>query len=66
MFGLVLGARYKRVFFKRYRRFIPFALLNSFFAIGRRLPFVPCSSGQHGHQYIYAFAARLLGGSPDR
>ena len=31
MFGLVLGARYERAFFARYRLFIPFALLNSFF-----------------------------------
>jgi uncharacterized protein len=30
MFGLVLGARYERAFFARYRMFIPFALLNSF------------------------------------
>jgi membrane AbrB-like protein len=29
MFGLVLGARYERAFFVRYRLFIPFALLNS-------------------------------------
>jgi membrane AbrB-like protein len=29
MFGLVLGARYERAFFARYRLFIPFALLNS-------------------------------------
>jgi len=30
MFGLVLGARYERAFFARYKLFIPFALLNSF------------------------------------
>ncbi len=29
MFGLVLGARYERAFFVRYKLFIPFALLNS-------------------------------------
>jgi uncharacterized protein len=33
MFGLVLGARYERSFFVRYRLFIPFALLNSFFIL---------------------------------
>jgi uncharacterized protein len=33
MFGLVLGARYERAFFTRYRLFIPFALLNSFFVV---------------------------------
>jgi membrane AbrB-like protein len=33
MFGLVLGARYERAFFARYRLFIPFALLNSFFIL---------------------------------
>ena len=33
MFGLVLGARYERTFFARYRLFIPFALLNSFFIL---------------------------------
>jgi membrane AbrB-like protein len=33
MFGLVLGARYERAFFSRYRLFIPFALLNSFFIL---------------------------------
>ena len=33
MFGLVLGARYERAFFARYRLFIPFALLNSLFII---------------------------------
>jgi uncharacterized protein len=33
MFGLVLGARYERAFFARYRLFIPFALLNSFFIV---------------------------------
>jgi membrane AbrB-like protein len=33
MFGLVLGARYERAFFARYRMFIPFALLNSFFIL---------------------------------
>ena len=31
MFGLVLGARYERAFFVRYKLFIPFALLNSCF-----------------------------------
>ena len=33
MFGLVLGARYERAFFARFRMFIPFALLNSFFIL---------------------------------
>ena len=33
MFGLVLGVRYERAFFVRYRLFIPFALLNSFFIV---------------------------------
>jgi membrane AbrB-like protein len=33
MFGLVLGARYERAFFARYKLFIPFALLNSFFIL---------------------------------
>lgn len=33
MFGLVLGARYERTFFARYRLFIPFALLNSVFIV---------------------------------
>lgn len=33
MFGLVLGARYERAFFLRYRLFIPFALLNSCFIL---------------------------------
>jgi membrane AbrB-like protein len=33
MFGLVLGARYERAFFVRYKLFIPFALLNSFFIV---------------------------------
>lgn len=33
MFGLVLGARYERAFFMRYKLFIPFALLNSFFIL---------------------------------
>jgi membrane AbrB-like protein len=33
MFGLVLGARYERSFFTRYRLFIPFALLNSLFIV---------------------------------
>jgi hypothetical protein len=33
MFGLVLGARYERSFFLRYRLFIPFALLNSCFIL---------------------------------
>jgi membrane AbrB-like protein len=33
MFGLVLGARYEREFFARYKLFIPFALLNSLFIL---------------------------------
>ena len=33
MFGLILGARYERAFFARYKLFIPFALLNSFFIL---------------------------------
>ena len=33
MFGLVLGARYERAFFVRYKLFIPFALLNSMFIL---------------------------------
>jgi membrane AbrB-like protein len=33
MFGLVLGARYERAFFVRYRLFVPFALLNSLFIL---------------------------------
>lgn len=33
MFGLVLGARYERAFFLRYKLFIPFALLNSCFIL---------------------------------
>jgi uncharacterized protein len=33
MFGLVLGARYERGFFARYRMFIPFAVLNSLFIL---------------------------------
>ena len=33
MFGLVLGARYERAFFIRYKLFIPFALLNSCFIL---------------------------------
>jgi membrane AbrB-like protein len=33
LFGLVLGARYERAFFARYRLFIPFALLNSLFIV---------------------------------
>jgi hypothetical protein len=33
MFGLVLGARYERAFFVRYKLFIPFALLNSFLVL---------------------------------
>ncbi|HEY6367299.1 MAG TPA: AbrB family transcriptional regulator [Candidatus Binatia bacterium] len=111
MFGLVLGARYERAFFARYRLFIPFALLNSFFiliasaavAVALALIFdlplatmiiatapgglaemtitaqalqisVPLVVAFHlfrvvvvnmGTQYIYAFAARMLGGSPD-
>jgi uncharacterized protein len=110
MFGLVLGARYERAFFARYRSFIPFALLNSFFiliasaavavvlALIFDLPLatmiiatapgglaemtitaqalqisVPLVVAFHlfrvvvvnmGTQYIYGFAARILGGSP--
>ena len=33
MFGLVLGARYERAFFIRYKLFIPFALMNCFFIL---------------------------------
>jgi uncharacterized protein len=33
LFGLVLGSRYERAFFARYKLFIPFALLNSFFIL---------------------------------
>ncbi len=33
MFGLVLGARFQRDFFVRYRLFIPFALLNALFIL---------------------------------
>lgn len=33
MFGLVLGSRYERAFFARYKLFIPFALLNSLFIL---------------------------------
>ena len=33
MFGLVLGERYERNFFSRFKLFIPFALLNSFFML---------------------------------
>jgi len=33
MFGVILGARYERAFFARYKLFIPFALLNSFFIL---------------------------------
>ena len=33
LFGLVLGARYERAFFVRYKLFIPFALLNSCFIL---------------------------------
>jgi len=33
MFGLVLGARFERAFFIRYKLFIPFALLNAFFIL---------------------------------
>jgi membrane AbrB-like protein len=33
MFGLVLGARYERAFFVRYKLFIPFALFNAFFIL---------------------------------
>jgi uncharacterized protein len=111
MFGLVLGARYERAFFARYRLFIPFALLNSFFiliasaavavvlALIFDLPMatmiiatapgglaemtitaqalqisVPLVVAFHlfrvvvvnmGTQYIYAFAAKILGGSPE-
>ena len=112
MFGLVLGARYERAFFARYKLFIPFALLNSLFVLiasaamgvllawGFGLPVatmiiatspgglaemtitaqalqisVPLVVAFHlfrvvivnmGTQYIYAFAARVLGGSTDR
>jgi uncharacterized protein len=111
MFGLVLGARYELAFFVRYRLFIPFALLNSFFiliasaamavvlALIFDLPLatmiiatapgglaemtitaqalqisVPLVVAFHlfrvvvvnmGTQYIYAFAAKILGGNPD-
>jgi uncharacterized protein len=30
MFGLVLGTRYERTFFARYKLFMAFAMLNSF------------------------------------
>jgi uncharacterized protein len=112
MFGLVLGARYERAFFVRYRLFIPFALLNSFFILIASVAFaaalawafslpiatmiiatapgglaemtitaqalkisVPLVVAFHlfrvvtvnmGTQYIYASAARVLGGSPER
>lgn len=33
MFGLILGARYDREFFTRYKLFVPFALLNSLFIL---------------------------------
>jgi hypothetical protein len=33
LFGLVLGARYERAFFIRYKLFIPFAFINSFFIL---------------------------------
>ena len=33
MFGLVLGSRYEKAFFVRYKLFIPFALLNAFFIL---------------------------------
>jgi uncharacterized protein len=33
MFGLVLGARYERAFFIRYKLFLPFAILNSVFVL---------------------------------
>lgn len=33
MFGLVLGARYERAFFLRYKLFVPFALFNSCFIL---------------------------------
>lgn len=33
MFGLVLGARYERAFFARFKLFIPFALLNACFIL---------------------------------
>jgi membrane AbrB-like protein len=112
MFGLVLGSRYERAFFARYRLFIPFALLNSFFIViasvasalilawAFELPIatmiiatspgglaemtilaqalqisVPLVVAFHlfrvvivnmGTQYIYACAARLLGGDAER
>jgi membrane AbrB-like protein len=111
MFGLVLGVRYERAFFARYRLFIPFALLNAFFIViasvaaaailswAFNLPIatmilatspgglaemtmtaqalqisVPLVVAFHffrvvvvnmGTQYIYACAARLLGGRTD-
>jgi membrane AbrB-like protein len=33
MFGLVLGGRYERAFFIRYKLFLPFAILNSVFVL---------------------------------
>lgn len=33
MFGLVLGARYERAFFVRYKLFLPFAIANSVFVL---------------------------------
>ena len=33
MFGLVLGARYQRTFFARYRMFIPFAFTQLLFIL---------------------------------
>lgn len=33
MFGIILGSRYERAFFRRYQLFIPFALLNAVFII---------------------------------
>jgi hypothetical protein len=33
MFGLILGARYERAFFVRYRLFVPFALINAVFVM---------------------------------
>lgn len=33
LFGLILGARYERAFFRRYRLFVPFALVNAVFII---------------------------------
>lgn len=33
MFGLILGERYERAFFARYKLFVPFALLNAVFIL---------------------------------